>query len=187
MTAPRAHRCRPSPSLSRGADHDSPTGRPWAGESAQAAPVASAAAPAVPVSVSAARVLRVVVPAQPSRASGVRRMVAEQLSYLRLPDEQFDNAVLATDELFANAVRHGSPDAGDMVTVSVECTDHEVRVTVADHSPDLPRHRTADDADESGRGLAIVAALVDDWGIAPPDPGATGKRVWFSLEIQGAS
>jgi len=181
MTASRAHRRRPSPSLTRGTDHDSPTGRPWTGESARTAPVASAA-PAEPASVSAARALRVVVPAQPSRASGVRRMVAEQVSYLRLPAERLDNAVLAADELFANAVRHGSPDAGDMVTVSVE-----VRVTVADHSPDLPRHRTADDADESGRGLAIVAALVDDWGIAPPDPGESGKRVWFSLEIQGAS
>ncbi|MFD3373068.1 MULTISPECIES: ATP-binding protein [unclassified Streptomyces] len=186
MTASRAHRRRPSPSLTRGADHDSPTGRPWAGETARTAPVASSA-PAAPDSVSGASSLRIVVPAQPSRASGVRRMVAEQLSHLRLPAEQLDNAVLATDELFANAVRHGSPDAGDMVTVSVECTDHEVRVTVADHSAELPRHRTADDADESGRGLAIVAALADDWGIAPPDPGESGKRVWFSLEIQGAS
>ncbi|MEU9958740.1 ATP-binding protein [Streptomyces sp. NPDC050982] len=186
MTASRAHRRGPSPSLTRGADHDLPTGRARTGETARTVPVASAA-PAAPASMSGARALRIVVPAQPSRASGVRRMVAEQLSHLRLPAEQLDNAVLATDELFANAVRHGSPDAGDMVTVSVEYTDHEVRVTVADHSPDLPRHRTADAADESGRGLAIVAALVDDWGIAPPDPGETGKRVWFSLEIQGAS
>lgn len=186
MTASGAHRRGPSPSPTRGADHDSPAGRPWAGETAGAAPVASAA-PAAPVAVSAARVLRIAVPAQPARASGVRRMVAEQLSYLRLPAERLDNAVLATDELFANAVRHGSPDAGDMITVSVECTDREVRVTVADHSPDLPRHRTAGDAEESGRGLTIVAALADDWGSAPPDPGETGKRVWFSLEIQGAS
>ncbi|MCX4903046.1 ATP-binding protein [Streptomyces sp. NBC_00878] len=186
MTASRAHRRRPSPSLTHGVDQDAPVGGPWAGEAAQTVPVGPAA-PAAPLAVSGPRLLRIVVPAQASRASGVRRTVAEQLSYLRLPAERLDNAVLATDELFANAVKYGSPDAGDMVTVTVECTDHEVRVTVADRSPDLPRHRTADVAEESGRGLAIVAALVDDWGIAPPAPGETGKRVWFSLEIQGVS
>ena len=186
MTASRAHSRRPSPSPAHGAEHDAPAGRVWAGGTARPVPVASAA-PVVPAAVSPPRVLRTVVPAQPSRAAGVRRVVAAMLAPLRLPAEQLDSAVLATDELFANAVKHGSRGTDDAVTVIVECTDHELRVTVADRSPDLPRHRTADIAAESGRGLAIVAALADDWGIAPPDSGETGKRVWFSLEIQGAS
>jgi anti-sigma regulatory factor (Ser/Thr protein kinase) len=186
MTASSAHSRRPSPSLTHGADHDAPGGRAWADETARTVPVVPAA-PVAPVTVSSPRVLRTVFAAQPSRASAVRRMVAERLSHLRLPAEQLDNAVLVTDELFANAVRHGSSDIGDTVTVGIECTDHDVRVTVADRSPDLPRHRTADLAEESGRGLAIVAALADDWGIAPPDPGETGKRVWFSLDIRGTS
>ncbi|BCL25836.1 ATP-binding protein [Streptomyces aurantiacus] len=188
MTASRAHHHhRPSPSLPHGTDLDAPTARTRTGESARTGAVTSATAPATPVlptGVRPSRFLRSVVPAQPSRASGVRRMVAEQLSHLRLPAELLDNAVLATDELFANAVKHGSPDPGETVTVSVECTDHEVRVTVADRSTDLPRHRTAGTAEESGRGLAIVAALTDDWGIASPEPGETGKRVWFSLDIR---
>jgi anti-sigma regulatory factor (Ser/Thr protein kinase) len=112
-------------------------------------------------------------------------MVAEHLTDLRLPPEHLDIAVLATDELFANAVKHGSPDPGDPITVTVECTGCALRVTVADHSPALPRLRTADGAEESGRGLAIVAALTDDWGSAPADPGTTGKRVWFTLSVQG--
>ncbi|MFJ2262050.1 ATP-binding protein [Streptomyces sp. NPDC087844] len=74
--------------------------------------------------------------------------------------------------------------AGDQDTL--ECGDHEVRVTVADHSTDLPCHRTVGMADESGRGLAIVAALTDDWGIAPAEPGETGKRAWFSLHMRQA-
>ncbi|MGP4043017.1 ATP-binding protein [Streptomyces sp. 2A115] len=183
MTASRAPR-RPSPSLAHGADRDAPTAQTWPGETAPAVP-ATAGVPVVPVAVKEPRVLRTVVPAEPSRASGVRRMVAEQLSYLRLSAEQLDNAVLATDELFANAVRHGSPDPGDTITVTVEYTAHEVRVTVADRSPGLPRFRTADLAGESGRGLAIVAALADDWGTAPPGPGEAGKRVWFTLELRG--
>ncbi|MER6136579.1 ATP-binding protein [Streptomyces sp. NPDC001815] len=186
MTAFRAHHRRQSPSLTHGADRDTPTALAWAGESTQAvaAPPATAA---VPLVVSPPRVLRTVVAAQPARASGVRRTVTAQLAHLRLPADQLDNAVLATDELFANAVRHGSPGPGDTVTVTVECTAHEVRVTIADRSTGLPHHRTADTAEESGRGLAIVAALTDDWGVAPPEPGESGKRVWFSLHIREES
>jgi anti-sigma regulatory factor (Ser/Thr protein kinase) len=112
-------------------------------------------------------------------------MVAEYLMRLRWPSETVDNAVLATGELFANAIRHGSrPGAGYSITVSIECTQRELRVTVADRSSALPCPRTAEKAEESGRGLAIVAALADDWGIAPPEPGTTGKKVWFVLALQ---
>jgi anti-sigma regulatory factor (Ser/Thr protein kinase) len=203
MTASRAHRGQPPPSLTLGADRDAPTARAWSGEAVPAAPavpVASAvpavpavpAAPAVaaaslgpvaPVAVGESR--RTVVPARPSCASVVRRVIAEQLAHLRLPAEQLDNAVLATDELFANAVKHGGTGPGDTVTVTVECAAQQVRVTVADRSPGLPRFRTVDVAEESGRGLAIVAALVDDWGTAPPDPGEVGKRVWFTVKLRG--
>ncbi|WP_230396115.1 ATP-binding protein [Streptomyces blattellae] len=127
--------------------------------------------------------LRSTVPAQPSRAADVRRMVTDQLRRLRLSPDHLDNAVLATDELFANAVQHARTGPGDMVTLTIESTEHELRVTLADRSPLLPRLRTADRAEESGRGLAIVAAVSDDWGVAPPEPGSPGKRVWFTLEL----
>jgi hypothetical protein len=58
-------------------------------------------------------------------------------------------------------------------------------VTVADRSSALPRPRDPGGAEESGRGLAIVAALTDDWGVALADPGTTGKKVWFTLALRG--
>ncbi|MGW7613775.1 ATP-binding protein [Streptomyces sp. NPDC054766] len=133
-----------------------------------------------------AHLLRTTVPAHPSRAPGVRAMVSAYLTRLRIPPERADDAVLATGELFTNALRHGSPDRGDTITVIVECDPRELRVSVADRSSALPAARTAGGAEESGRGLAIIAALADDWGIAPADPGLTGKKVWFSMVLQGA-
>ncbi|WRZ94992.1 ATP-binding protein [Streptomyces sp. NBC_01007] len=133
-----------------------------------------------------AHLLRTTVPAHPSRAPGVRAMVSAYLTRLRIPPERADDAVLATGELFTNALRHGSPDRGDTITVIVECDPRELRVSVADRSSALPVARTAGGAEESGRGLAIIAALADDWGIAPADPGLTGKKVWFSMVLQGA-
>ncbi|WP_306187193.1 MULTISPECIES: ATP-binding protein [unclassified Streptomyces] len=131
--------------------------------------------------------LRSTVPADPSWAPAVRRLVTEHLAGLRLPADQCDSAVLATDELFANAVRHASTDPRDTVTLTVEWNARGLRVTVADRSPVLPRLRTADPAAESGRGLSIVAALADDWGMAPPEPGRPGKRVWFTLRRRGGT
>lgn len=95
-----------------------------------------------------------------------------------------DDVVLATDELFANAVRHTGTEPADTIRVLVECSERELRVTLADPSPALPRPRRVDGAAESGRGLSIVAALADDWGTEPPDPGAVGKKVWFSLAVR---
>ncbi|WUM81649.1 ATP-binding protein [Streptomyces sp. NBC_00328] len=128
--------------------------------------------------------LRTTVPAHPSRVPAVRAVVAEYLTRLRLPAHRVDDAVVAAGELFTNALRHGSPDRGDTITVGIECDPRELRVSVADRSSALPAARTADGAEESGRGLTIIAALSDDWGVAPADPGTRGKKVWFSMVLQ---
>lgn len=57
--------------------------------------------------------------------------------------------------------------------------DAAVRVEVYDHHPALPVMCPAGVDDESGRGLALVAALAKEWG-ARPVPG--GKVVWFALD-----
>ncbi|MFF4861211.1 ATP-binding protein [Streptomyces sp. NPDC002405] len=131
--------------------------------------------------------VRSTVPADPSWAAAVRRLVAEQFARLPLSADQRDGAVLAADELFANAVKHARTGPDDTVTVTVEWSPYTLRVTVADSSPVLPRPRPADANAESGRGLAIVAALADDWGMAPPEPGHPGKRVWFTLRRRGGT
>ncbi|MFD8738817.1 ATP-binding protein [Streptomyces sp. NPDC059618] len=128
--------------------------------------------------------MRATVPAHPSRVPGVRAMVADYLTRLGLPAPLVDDAVLAAGELFTNALRHGSPDRGGPVTVGIACDPYELRIFVADRSSALPEPRTADGGEESGRGLAIIAELSDDWGVAPADPGTTGKKVWFSVLLR---
>jgi anti-sigma regulatory factor (Ser/Thr protein kinase) len=88
--------------------------------------------------------------------------------------EVVDDAVLLVSELVTNSVLHGGPP----VVVAVDCTEHALQVRVRDGSPDLPFPRAAQQADENGRGLALVAAMSDDWGV---DPEPDGKRVWFVI------
>ncbi|PTM93946.1 ATP-binding protein [Streptomyces sp. VMFN-G11Ma] len=166
MTASRAQ--RRAPSLLRVHDGDG-TFAPRAAVRARTANTA------------ANELLRSTFPADPSWAAAVRRTVADRLATVLPHPEQIDNAALATGELFANAVRHAGLGPGDTVTVAVECTEHSLRVIVADRSPVPPRPQTTDACAESGRGLAIVSALTDNWGIAPPEPGRPGKRVWFTM------
>jgi serine/threonine-protein kinase RsbW len=40
--------------------------------------------------------------------------------------------------------------------------------------------RHPEPSDLSGRGMALVQALADDWGV---EVGPDGKTVWFSLEL----
>jgi anti-sigma regulatory factor (Ser/Thr protein kinase) len=178
MTASWAQ--RHSPSLSPAHDRDDPIAREPAGQARSVKAVRAAKA-------AADELLRSTYPADPSWAAAVRRAVTERLAKLLPHREQLDNAATATGELFANAVRHASSGPGDTVTVAIECTDHALRVIVADRSPVLPRPRPMDEVAESGRGLAIVAALTDDWGTAPPEPGAPGKRVWFTIRRRGGT
>jgi anti-sigma regulatory factor (Ser/Thr protein kinase) len=86
-----------------------------------------------------------------------------------------DSAVLLVSELVTNTVRYGRPP----VAVQIECDQtHTLQVRVSDASPALPVPGHADPDDESGRGLAIVEFLSDDWGV---DPGEGGKTVWFRI------
>ncbi|QIQ03724.1 ATP-binding protein [Streptomyces liangshanensis] len=91
-------------------------------------------------------------------------------------------AALLLSELVTNALRHGSPP-GRQIAVTLHRAEGLLRLEVEDAGDRLPRPRTAepDLDDECGRGLALVAALADDWGVAPRR--GPGKCVWVSLKV----
>lgn len=85
------------------------------------------------------------------------------------------------------AVSIGAPRRripADTIAVVLECSERELRVTLADTSPAPPRPRTVVPSAGSGRGLSVVAAPADDWGADPPEPGDVGKKVWFPLAVR---
>jgi anti-sigma regulatory factor (Ser/Thr protein kinase) len=54
-----------------------------------------------------------------------------------------------------------------------------------DHSPADLKHYEAGDDDECGRGLAVVEALSDRWGVRRP--GYATKAVWCELRVDQSS
>jgi serine/threonine-protein kinase RsbW len=72
-----------------------------------------------------------------------------------------DDIELVTSELVANAVKHG----GGEIDLGLAAGPGRVRLTVtSDAGPGEPQVRPPTSEGEGGRGLAIVAALADQWG-----------------------
>ncbi|HET9059011.1 MAG TPA: ATP-binding protein [Acidimicrobiales bacterium] len=94
--------------------------------------------------------------------------------------ELCDTAQLGTSELVANAVRHAGTDI--LLTVSLS---NAVTISIEDHQPELrrPMPPRSDELGESGRGLHIVAAVSQDWGVRSI---AGGKVIWFTLSLPQA-
>jgi len=122
------------------------------------------------------------VPSDARSARAVREFVRLRLTDLAADVDLVDDAVLSVSELLGNAVRH-APGAAE---ITVRCTHDPKRslftVAVHDRSHVLPRIADPESAEsaDSGRGLALVAALATAWGWHPlPD----GKAVWFTFAL----
>ncbi|MCX4967816.1 ATP-binding protein [Streptomyces sp. NBC_00654] len=114
--------------------------------------------------------------ALPSRIGQVRRIISAQLRYWHL-DPLIDQAALGVTELLTNVHRHAQPDKS--CTVEIELLLDRLTVSVHDHDPRLPTVNDADSFATSGRGLALIAAVSESWGVRPS--GRSGKAVWFTL------
>ncbi|MCO4695969.1 ATP-binding protein [Streptomyces sp. RO-S4] len=107
-------------------------------------------------------------------ARHVRRIVRSLLREWKM-EEVSDAVELGVTELLANVVRHVP---GRRCALLVLRRPQGVRVEVADGSDQVPCSpaNLAPDA-EHGRGLVLLAAVSDAWGVVPGERG--GKTVWF--------
>jgi anti-sigma regulatory factor (Ser/Thr protein kinase) len=90
-----------------------------------------------------------------------------------------DDAQLLISELLTNALRYGE---GGEIEFRLAITSRGLLVAVNDGSAHRPRLNVADATDETGRGLYLVAAFADDWGVSPD-----GTATWCTLSLAGAS
>ncbi|MEW2632692.1 ATP-binding protein [Streptomyces sp. NPDC048389] len=110
-----------------------------------------------------------------------RLLTTAQLGSWGLPSE---SAAQIVAELATNAAVHGRVPGRDFrLELAVEACGKRLRIAVSDTRGDrLPRASThAADDSECGRGLVIVEALADRWGVAlGPVP---RKTVWAELDL----
>jgi anti-sigma regulatory factor (Ser/Thr protein kinase) len=121
---------------------------------------------------------RITLPRSPSSVAKARRFIAAQAVAWSFPEPARDQLVLIGSELVTNAVLHARTE----LTLTLELRRDRVRISVSDHSqaPATLRHYRTDAL--TGRGLGVVAALSDNWGISAA---ADGKVVWAELAAHG--
>ncbi|MDC0773123.1 ATP-binding SpoIIE family protein phosphatase [Streptomyces sp. HD] len=110
-------------------------------------------------------------------APRARAFASGVLTSWRFPTDLHDLGVLATSELVANSLQHGTPP----MRLRLRRTDRRLIIEVTDGDDHLPRRRRAEPADESGRGIAIVATIASSWG-SRRTPGG-GKAVWCEFAL----
>jgi serine phosphatase RsbU (regulator of sigma subunit)/anti-sigma regulatory factor (Ser/Thr protein kinase) len=113
-------------------------------------------------------------------AARARAFTTGVLSSWRLADELRELGVLAVSELVSNSVTHAVPP----MRLRLRRTDRRLIVEVTDADDHLPRRRRAEPADESGRGIAIIATIASNWGTRRTPDG--GKAVWCEFLLPGA-
>lgn len=88
-----------------------------------------------------------------------------------------DAAELVVSELFGNAVLHAREPGDAPIETRYRRVPGGVLIEVFDSSPTVPVRRSVALGAESGRGLALVAAVTDgQWGVRGGYRG--GKCVW---------
>ena len=123
---------------------------------------------------------RIDLPRNPSSVATARRFIEARSAAWAFPGPAADQLVLIGSELVTNAVLHARTD----LTLTLELREDRVRISVKDRSqaPATLRHYRTDAL--TGRGLGVVAALSDRWGVSTaPD----GKVVWAELPANGDS
>jgi anti-sigma regulatory factor (Ser/Thr protein kinase) len=121
---------------------------------------------------------RVLLPRLGAGAAARREIVA-----LPICQEARAQLALLVSELVNNAVLHADTAAECQVSLKVRLRSGRVRVEVSDSGPgfDAPALLSPDPLAGGGRGLLIVAALSDAWGVLR---GPKGCTVWCEVLVE---
>lgn len=111
----------------------------------------------------------------PRSVPAARHVVAALLAGWDAPQDPDDVALLVT-ELVTNVIDHVGGEAA--LTLELTYSDSWLRIAVADGSSIRPVAQELSTERPRGRGLRMVQAIADRWGV---EDHQGGKRVWFEL------
>ncbi|MGX1632553.1 ATP-binding protein [Streptomyces albidoflavus] len=120
---------------------------------------------------------------RPESVGEARAFTTEALTSWGLLDRGED-VRLCVSELATNAMLHGTAP-GHGFLVRLDADDEAVRLEVHDSRRLQPRPRRPCDTDTAGRGLLLVTALADGWGVEERTP--FGKIVWSCFRAPGGA
>ena len=114
-------------------------------------------------------------PPIPGSNPAARHVVLELLRAWSAPQDWNDAALVVT-ELVANVIDHVQGEAN--LTLELTLSGDWLRLAVADGSSVRPVVQELSNERPRGRGLRLVEAVTDRWGV---EDHRGGKRIWFEL------
>jgi anti-sigma regulatory factor (Ser/Thr protein kinase) len=94
--------------------------------------------------------------------------------------ETLDAIELMVSELATNCIQHANSD----FEIAIEISQPEIRIEARDTGEGRPAPRSPTPSEPTGRGLRIVEAMSDDWGVVRS---SSGKTVWFTIASHPAT
>ena len=113
-------------------------------------------------------------PAQPMSVPLARSWAEGWLAGSEVPRERWEAVLLTVSELVTNAVRQGDGP----VRVHLQPGDRMLTVEVFDSGHRMPMQTESGPESTRGRGLMLVGAVCDEWGVREE---LAGKTVWAVL------
>ncbi|WP_030667818.1 ATP-binding protein [Streptomyces rimosus] len=93
-----------------------------------------------------------------------------------------ESGELVVGELASNAVL-AATGPGRRIEIHFALISDTLRIEVSDAGDGTPVVRSPEPLDEHGRGMVVVEALADAWGVV--DRAGPGKTVWGALKLSG--
>ena len=108
------------------------------------------------------------------------RQVVRRILVGKLDEDRLEDAVLLTNELVTNAIRHGRVRPSEQIRIIVEDGGAPYRIEVEQPGTGFdPSEVDPEPLAGAGLGLRFVAELSDRWSV---DVEGDRTRVWFELD-----
>jgi serine/threonine-protein kinase RsbW len=109
--------------------------------------------------------------AEPSQLAIARRFADEAAARFGLEERERYEFTFAVNEAVSNAIEHGRPSPEGTIRMQVAAENGELVFEVEDFGTFVPRRPTPDPIPERGRGLAFMAAVVDEVDVCRGESG----------------
>lgn len=127
---------------------------------------------------------RMVIKSDLKNVQRVERIIEKIAKYMGFSDEERDSLAIAVTEIVGNAIAHGNKkDVTKKVTIDFEYKDDFIVVVVQDEGKGFDVNEIANPLEpenllkESGRGIFIVRALMDEVEFSPGECGTQVRLV----------
>jgi serine/threonine-protein kinase RsbW len=100
--------------------------------------------------------------AEPRQLATARRFVEDAAARFGLEDQERFEFTFAVNEAVSNAIEHGRPSPDGKIHLHVVQEDGALVFEVEDHGTFAPGPPSVDRLPDRGRGLAFMAATVDE-------------------------